>query len=104
MYENGTVDALRKIFSGELVQPGDPSYDEARTVFNAMIDKRPALLAHCATTADVAAAVRFARENDLVVAVRSGGHSVSGLSVCEGGIVIDLGGLKRIDVDPVAMM
>jgi FAD/FMN-containing dehydrogenase len=102
MYENGSVDALRQRFSGELVRPGDPRYDEARTVFNAMIDRRPALIARCATTADVAAAVRFARENDLVTAVRSGGHSVSGLSVCEGGIVIDLGGLKRIDVDPGA--
>jgi FAD/FMN-containing dehydrogenase len=102
MYDNGTVDALGKLFSGELVRPGDRGYDEARTVFNAMIDRRPALIARCATTADVAAAVRVARDPELPVAVRSGGHSVAGLSVCDDGIVIDLGGLKRIEVDPAA--
>ena len=102
MIENRALDALHEVLSGELVLPDDPRYDEARTVYNAMIDKRPAVIARCATTADVAASVNFARENELVVAVRSGGHSVAGLSVCEGGIVIDLAGLKLIEVDPAA--
>jgi FAD/FMN-containing dehydrogenase len=102
MHRNGPIDVLREVFSGELIVPGDPSYDQARSVFNAMIDRRPAMIARCATTADVAAAVGFARESGLVVAVRSGGHSVAGLSVCEGGIVIDLRGLNTIEVDPTA--
>ncbi len=102
MIENSALDALHEVFSGELVLPDDPRYDEARTVYNAMIDKRPAVIARCATTEDVAASVNFARENELVVAARSGGHSVAGLSVCEGGIVIDLAGLNVIEVDPAA--
>jgi FAD/FMN-containing dehydrogenase len=100
MMDQSALDTLRRTFSGPLVLPDEPGYDEARQVFNAMHDRRPAVIARCATTADVAAAVDFARENDLVVAVRSGGHSVAGLGVCEGGILIDLAGLKRIEVDP----
>jgi FAD/FMN-containing dehydrogenase len=102
MYGNGAFDELRELLSGKLILPGDADYDEARTVFNAMIDRRPALVARCRTTADVAIAVNFAREHGLGVAVRSGGHSVAGLSVCEDGIVIDLCGLKRVAVDPAA--
>jgi FAD/FMN-containing dehydrogenase len=95
-------DELREVLSGELILSGDPGYDEARSVFNAMIDRRPAAIARCQTTADVAIAVNFARETELDIAVRSGGHSVAGLSVCDDGVVIDLAGLKRIDVDPIA--
>jgi FAD/FMN-containing dehydrogenase len=102
MNGNGAVDVLRGIFSGQLIRPGDPGYEEDRMVFNAMIDRRPALIARCATTADVAAAVAFGRETDLEIAVRSGGHSVAGLSVCDDGIVIDLAGLQTIEVDPAA--
>ncbi len=86
-------------FGGELIHPGDSTYDEARKVFNGMIDKRPAVIARCASTADVAAAVNFARDNDLVVAVRSGGHSVAGMCICDDGVLIDLSAMKQIDVD-----
>src|SRR5919204_5090318 len=96
------LDILRDIFTGDLTLAGDARYDQERAVWNGMIDRRPALIARCATTADVAAAVGFARESGLEIAVRSGGHSIPGLSVCDGGIVIDLGGLKGIDVDATA--
>lgn len=96
------VNGLREKFQGELILPEDSGYDECRKVFNAMHDKRPAVIARCGSTADVVAAVNFARANGQVVAVRGGGHSVAGLSVCDGGILIDLGGLKKIDVDPGA--
>ncbi len=101
MIETDALDALHAAFSGELVTPDHPEYDEARRVFNAMVDRRPAVIVRCTSTADVVAAVRFGREFHLAVAVRCGGHSVSGLGVCDDGIVIDLCGLKRIDVDPV---
>jgi len=96
------VGTLRSGFAGELILPGDSGYEESRKVFNAMHDKRPAVIARCALTSDVVAAVRFARENALVVAVRCGGHSVGGLSASDGGILIDLGGLKKIEVDAKA--
>ncbi len=102
MSENKAMNTLPGGFSGGWVLPDNPDYDEARKVFNAMIDKRPAVIARCANAADVAACVNFARENNQVVAVRSGGHSVAGLSVCDGGILIDLARLKRIEVDPAA--
>jgi hypothetical protein len=85
---------------GELVGPGSPTYDEHRRVWNGSIDRFPALIARCAGAADVRAAVGFARSTGLPVAVRSGGHSYPGLSVCDGGIVIDLGPMKGIRVDP----
>ncbi len=93
---------LRAHFSGGLILPADGGYDASRRVFNGMHDKRPALIARCASAADVAAAVTFARQQRLEVAVRSGGHSVAGSSTCEGGILIDLSGLKQIAVDPAA--
>ena len=94
--------ALADGFSGQLTGPEQPGYDEGRRVFNAMIDRRPALIARRASTADVVAAVHAAREHGLAVAVRGGGYSFSGLSTCDDGIVIDLGGLKSIAVDPRA--
>jgi FAD/FMN-containing dehydrogenase len=93
---------LERSFRGELVLPGDRGYDEHRKVWNGSIDRRPGLIARCADPADVSAAVRFARRTDLQVAVRGGGHSFPGLSVCDGGIVIDLGLMKAISVDPEA--
>jgi FAD/FMN-containing dehydrogenase len=87
-------------FGGELIGPDDASYDESRALFNAMIDKRPALIARAANTADVAAAITFARGRDLPVAIRGGGHNGAGLASVDDGVVIDLSLVKAISVDP----
>ena len=89
-------------FEGELIVPDDAGYEEARKVYNAMIDKRPALIARCAGPADVALAIGLARDHDLPLAVRGGGHNGAGLGTCDGGVVIDLSLLKAIDVEPDA--
>jgi FAD/FMN-containing dehydrogenase len=94
------VESLRASLRGALLRPGDEGYEGARAVWNGMIDRRPELIVRCAGVADVIDAVRFANANDLLVAVRGGGHSVAGLSVCDGGIVIDLSPMKSIRVDP----
>jgi FAD/FMN-containing dehydrogenase len=89
-------------FSGTLLLPGDPGYEHARGVYNAMIDRRPGLIARCRGVADVVAAVAFAREHGLEVSIRGGGHGVAGLAVTEGGVMIDLSGMRGIHVDPAA--
>jgi hypothetical protein len=94
------LSALSERFRGQLVPPDDPGYDEHRRVWNGSIDRFPALIARCAGVADVIAAVRFAREAGLPVAIRGGGHSFPGLSVWDGAMVIDLGPMKGIRVDP----
>jgi FAD/FMN-containing dehydrogenase len=94
------AEQLNGNFRGEVLRAGDAGYDEARKVFNAMFDRRPALIARCAGVADVMAAVEFARESGLQVAVRGGGHGVPGYAVCDEGIVIDLTPMKGIWVDP----
>jgi FAD/FMN-containing dehydrogenase len=87
-------------FGGAVVGAGDPGYDEARAIFNAMYDRRPALIARCGGTADVIAAVNFARDNELPVSIRGGGHGVPGYAVCEGGVMIDLSPMDGVLVDP----
>ncbi len=89
-------------FDGQLIGPQDADYEEGRKVYNAMIDRRPALIARCANADDVAKVVRFAGERDLLLAVRGGGHNGAGLGTCDDGVVIDLSGLKDIEVDPDA--
>ncbi|MGH7401810.1 MAG: FAD-binding oxidoreductase, partial [Candidatus Rokuibacteriota bacterium] len=79
-------DALRAQIAGSVLSPSDPAYEEARRVHNGLIDRRPALVARCHGTADVQAAVRFARERGLEIAVRGGGHNVAGNAVCDGGL------------------
>ncbi len=98
--DDASVDAFRASFRGEIIRPADIGYDEHRKVWNGSIDRHPGLIARCTGVADVMAAVRFARKHELLTAVRGGGHSFPGLSVCDGGIVIDLGPIKGMRVDP----
>ena len=95
-----TVQELRESVDGEVVAPSDPGYAEACKVWNGAHDRRPALVVRCATAADVATAVGFARSNDLLIAVRGGGHSIAGFSTCDNGIVIDLSQMNDVRVDP----
>jgi FAD/FMN-containing dehydrogenase len=93
------IEGFRTAFRGEVIQPGDAGYETARKIWNASIDKRPGIIARCSGVADVVAAVNFARESELLVAVRGGGHNVAGRALCDDGIVIDLSGMKGIRVD-----
>ena len=90
-----SVDALGQQFSGEVVGPNDSGYDEMRAVHNGLIDKRPALIARCVNTADIADAVRFARTAGLEISTRGGGHNVAGKAVTEGGMMIDLANMRN---------
>jgi FAD/FMN-containing dehydrogenase len=96
----GAVQKFAGQLSGKLLLPADAGYDDARTVWNRMIDRRPAMIARCARADDVVAAVHFARQHDLLLSVRSGGHNVTGHAVCERGLMIDLSPMKAIRVDP----
>jgi len=95
-----SIDQLRSAFRGELIQPTDAAYDSARKVYNGMIDKRPKLIARCVDVADVMAAVQFGRDNQLLTAIRGGGHNGAGLGTCDDGLAIDLSPMKGIRVDP----
>lgn len=94
------VAQFRASLRGQLIEPHDADYQTARSVYNGMIDKCPALIARCATGSDVMASVNFAREHDLLVAVKGGGHNGAGLGVCQDGLVIDLSPMKHIEVNP----
>ena len=93
---------LAAAIRGALTVPGDPGYDQARAVYNGMIDKHPALIALCADVADVIAAVTFGREHNLLVSIRGGGHNAGGLGICDNGLVIDLSLIRYTQVDPEA--
>jgi len=100
--DEATVEQFKTGLRGELIQPADPGYDEARKVFNGMIDKRPRMIVRCADVADVIASVNFARENDVLLAVRGGGHNGAGWAVADDGLVIDLSAMRGIRVDSEA--
>lgn len=97
---NGQFDTLKTVIRGTILQAQDPGYDAARTVWNAMIDRRPAIIVRCSGTADVRAAVAYARDHQLPLAVRGGGHNIAGSALCDDGLVIDLSGMKSVQVDP----
>ncbi|HJU75490.1 MAG TPA: FAD-binding oxidoreductase [Gemmatimonadaceae bacterium] len=94
-----TIDDLRKRLRGRVLEPGDPGYDDSRTVWNAMIDRRPALVARCIGAADVAASVRFAQEHDLLLCVKCGGHNIAGLATADGAFMLDLSHMRGAWVD-----
>ena len=97
-----SLDQLKSAFRGDLIQPTDAAYDSARKVYNGMIDKHPRLIARCVDVADVIAAVKFGTDNNLLTAIRGGGHNGAGLGTCDDGLVIDLSRMKGIRVDPAA--
>jgi FAD/FMN-containing dehydrogenase len=102
MLDEAAIRKFKDILRGELIQPDEETYDGARKVYNAMIDKRPRLIARCADVADVITSVKFGRENDMLIAIRGGGHNAGGLGVCDDGLVIDLSPIKYTRVDPSA--
>ncbi len=102
MLNESQISALKAGLRGELIAPGDARYDEARAVYNAMISRRPRLIARCADVADVIACVNFAREQELPLSIRGGGHNAAGLGVCDDGLVVDLTRMRNVRVDPAA--
>jgi FAD/FMN-containing dehydrogenase len=98
----GTLDSLRGQLRGALCCPGDPGYEEARAIWNAMIDRHPAAIVRAAGTADVMRTVNFAREHQLLLAVRGGGHNIAGNAVCDGGLMLDLSPMKSVRIDPAS--
>ena len=94
-----TIDNFRSTLRGALIMPEDSSYDESRKVYNGMIDKKPSMIVRCVDVADVIAALEYGRENDMLIAVRGGGHNGAGLGICDDGMVIDLSGIKYIRVN-----
>ena len=100
--QKAAIDEFKTHFRGDALRPGDEAYDEVRQIWNAMIDRRPALIARAKSPEDVVNAVKFARKHDMIVAIRGGGHNIAGNAVCDGGLMIDLSLMKRAKVDPGA--
>lgn len=98
--EDTVVEAFKARLRGALLRPGDVGYEDTRTIHHGMIDHRPALIARCAGVADGLTGVRFARDYDVLVSVRGGGHGMPGFAGCEGGLMLDLSGMKGVHVDP----
>src|SRR4051794_10500871 len=95
-----TADLLRSSLRGDLLRPDDLRYEDARRVYNAMVDRRPELIVRCAGVGDVIDAVVFGRDNQMPIAVRGGGHNVTGNALADGGMTIDLSGMKGLRIDP----
>ena len=102
MLNENSITDFKANLRGGVIEPGDKNYDEARKVYNGMIHKKPRLIVRCADVADVIRSVNFARDNDLLLAIRSGGHNAGGLGICDDGLVIDLASIKYTRVDPAA--
>ncbi len=102
MLDENSITEFKANLRGGVIEPHDKSYDEARKVYNGMIHKKPRLIARCADVADVIRSVNFAREQSLLLAIRSGGHNAGGLGICDDGLVIDLAPMKYTRVDPTA--
>ena len=102
MLERNIIDSFRTRLRGPLMLPGEPGYDDGRAIWNAMIDRQPALIARCLGVADVISAVNFAREHGLTLSIKGGGHNIAGLAVCDGGIVLDMSLMRGVWVDPNA--
>jgi FAD/FMN-containing dehydrogenase len=100
--KNDALDQFKAGLRGQVFEPGDAGYDEARKIWNAMIERRPALIVRCAGVADVRHAVRYARDQEMRLAVRGGGHNIAGNALCDGGLVIDLSQMKAVRIDPDA--
>src|SRR5688572_7636771 len=99
--KESTIQDFHARLRGTLLRPGEAGYDDARKIWNGMIDRKPALIARCAGVADVSHAVHFARTHNLLASVRGGGHNVPGNAVCEGGLMLDLSRMKSVRVDPL---
>ena len=98
--KNDVIDDFKSKLRGQLLQPDDPGYDEARAIWNAMIDRRPMMIVRCAGAADVMTSVKFASDHNLLLAIRGGGHNIAGNALCDDGMVIDLSGMKSVRIDP----
>src|SRR5690554_4616477 len=97
--KTSSINQFKNHFKGEIITPSDTKYDDSRKVFNGMIDKHPSIIAFCTNVEDVVSAVNFARENELKLAIRGGGHNAGGLGICDDGLVIDMSGIKFVDVN-----
>lgn len=98
--KSDVIDDFKSRLRGQLMQPNDAGYEEARKIWNAMIDKKPGMIVRCAGAADVMASVAFARDHELLLAIRGGGHNIAGSALCDGGLVIDLSGMRSVRIDP----